>query len=90
MAFPQPEPQVFGAQAFQDPLRNYYCGTGEPPEVARSDNPKIMEIAGKNYFGGPVSGRYRINQVISWCLERDSNERPKIGRLVYHVKSIVF
>lgn len=90
MAFPQPEAQVFGAQAFQDPLRNYYCGQGEPPEVSKTDNPKIMEIAGKNYFGGPVSGRYRINQVISWCLERDSNERPKIGRLVCHVKSIVF
>jgi serine/threonine protein kinase len=72
-----------------DPLRKYWCGTTEPPEVARSDNPKLMFEVGKNYFVGPVSGRYRINQVISWCLEREPNERPKIGRLVNHVKSVV-
>jgi serine/threonine protein kinase len=88
MAFPPPESAFAGVP--QDPLQKYFCGRMEPPEVARTDNPKIMEVAGKNYFCGPVSGRYRINQVISWCLERDANERPKIGRLVYHVKSIVF
>jgi hypothetical protein len=49
-----------------------------------------MEVVGKNFFGGPVSGRYRINQVIAWCLERDPSERPKVNRLVSHVKSIVF
>jgi serine/threonine protein kinase len=89
MAFPLPEVHVMGAQ-FRDPLRTYFCGQGESPEVAREDNPKIMQVVGKNYFEGPVSGRYRINQVISWCLERDSNERPKIARLISHVKSIVF
>src|SRR5271167_3835714 len=88
MAFPLPESAFAGVP--QDPLQKYFCGRMEPPEVARTDNPKIMEVAGKNYFGGPVSGRYRINQVISWCLERDANERPKIGRLACHVKSIVF
>jgi serine/threonine protein kinase len=88
MAFPLSE-ATFGVQP-SDPLRNYYCGQGDPPEVAKTDNPKIMQAVGKNYFDGPVSGRYRINQVIAWCLERDSNERPKIARLVCHVKSIVF
>jgi serine/threonine protein kinase len=89
MAFPLIAEGAFGIQP-SDPLQTYYCGTGEPPEVARSDNPKIMVPVGDNYFGGPVSGRYRINQVISWCLERDPSERPKIGRLVNHMKSIVF
>jgi hypothetical protein len=88
MAFPLPESAFAGIP--QDPLQKYYCGQMEPPEVARPDNPKLMQVAGKNYFGGPVSGRYRINQVVSWCLERDPNERPKIARLVCHVKSIVF
>jgi hypothetical protein len=89
MAFPLPESAFAGIPA--DPLRSYYFEQrGEAPEVAKTDNPRIMVEMGKNYFGGPVSGRYRINQVISWCLERDSNERPKIGRLVCHVKSIVF
>lgn len=89
MAFPLPE-SAFAGIPF-DPLRSYYFEQrGEPPEVEKSDNPKIMMETGKNYFGGPVSGRYRINQVISWCLERDPNERPKIVRLVRHVKSIVF
>ena len=76
----------------EDPLRRYYCGEGDKdlPEVLRPDNPLIMRCVGNNYFGGPVSGRYRINQVISWCLERDANDRPKIGRLVNHVKSIVW
>lgn len=88
MAFPLPEPG--SGHQVTDPLRDYVCGQGEAPEVRREDNPKIMEIVGKNYFGAPVSGRYRINQVVAWCLEKDSNERPKIGRLVCHVKSIVF
>ena len=74
----------------QDPLRTYFGGQNEPPEVAREDNTRLMEVVGKNFFGGPVSGRYRINQVIAWCLERDPSERPKVNRLVSHVKSIVF
>jgi len=76
----------------EDPLRKYYCGEGDKylPEVLRTDNPLLMRCVGNNYFGGPVSGRYRINQVISWCLERDASDRPKIGRLVNHVKSIVW
>jgi serine/threonine protein kinase len=82
-----PPSATFGPQ---DPLRMYFCGNGEPPEVAREDNPRIMEVVGKNYFGGPVSGRYRINQVIAWCLEREPSERPKVNRLVSHVKSVVF
>jgi serine/threonine protein kinase len=86
MAFP---PSDGFPAAGPDPLRKYWCGTAEPPEVARNDNPKIFQEVGKNYFVGPVSGRYRINQVISWCLEREPNERPKIGRLVNHVKSVV-
>lgn len=91
MVFPQyvQSPIAFGIPT-PDPLRNYFCGQGDAPEVARTANPKLMEVVGKNYFQGPVSGRYRINQVIAWCLERDSNERPKIGRLISHVKSIVF
>jgi len=87
MAFPPAS--AFGG-IVKDPLRNYYHGTADPPEVAKTDNPALMQVVGKNYFDGPVSGRYRINQVIAWCLERDSNERPKIGRLVNHVKGIVF
>jgi hypothetical protein len=48
-----------------------------------------MTVVGKNFFESPVSGRYRINQVISWCLEKDPSERPKAERLFRHVKSIV-
>lgn len=72
-----------------DPLRLYFVGQTAVPEVAKEQNPKIMTVVGKNFFESPVSGRYRINQVISWCLETDANERPKIGRLIRHVKSIV-
>jgi serine/threonine protein kinase len=89
MAFPPP-PQQPPAQLSQDPLWHYVKGNGKPPEVSPTDNPKIYNpAAGLNCFGDPVSGRYRINQVIQWCLERDPNDRPKIWRLICHVKSIV-
>lgn len=88
MAFPPPPQQP--QQQSQDPMWNYVKGNGRPPEVGPADNPKLYNPAvGMNCFGEPVSGRYRINQVVQWCLERDSSDRPKIWRLICHVKSIV-
>lgn len=89
MAFPQ-APQTPGRPP-QDALWQYVKANGRPPEVGPADNPRLYNPAvGVNCFGEPVSGRYRINQVVQWCLERDSNDRPKISRIICHVKSIVW
>ena len=84
MAFPAQLPN-----GCPDPLRLYFVGQKSVPEVTKEDNPRIMTPVGKNFLGSPVSGRYRINQVVSWCLETDASDRPKVERLIRHVKSIV-
>jgi hypothetical protein len=90
MAFPL-DAHLPGMPAVEDSLGKYVNGGGPPPELEPNDNPQLYETAvGINCFGNPVSGRFRINQVIQWCLERDPNDRPRISRLILHVKSIVW